>query len=154
MGSKHGHLGLHRLTDLAIGSWRLVIFWASSQTRHLDRSPFVLVPDQLVSLLTISISSKLHEHVQKMFKSLEISKYSQQEFEHVHEQFMNKLDNPWTVHELRPSAGAVRSTFFCGVSRKFFFWFQQPCPQGYLEDFWGKKVNLSEIRSHDFRNEN
>jgi hypothetical protein len=36
----------------------------------------------------------VHEHVQKMFKSLEISKYSQQELEHVHEQFMNKLDNP------------------------------------------------------------
>ena len=31
------------------------------------------------------------------------------------------ITRSWTVHELEPSAGAVRSTFFCGVSRKFFF---------------------------------
>ena len=83
----------------------------------------------------------VHEHVQKMFKSLEISKYSQQEFEHVHEQFMNKLDNPWTVHELRPSAGVVRSTFFCGVSRNFFFFdFNNPVPKGTLRISGEKKL--------------
>jgi hypothetical protein len=78
----------------------------------------------------------VHEHVQKMFKSLEISKYSQQEFEHVHEQFMNKLDNPWTVHELRPSTGAVWSTFFWP---QIFFWISTTLSPRVPWGFLGKK---------------
>jgi hypothetical protein len=104
------------------------------------------------------------EHVHDLFmnkfkrgsrlQSLEISKYSQQKFQHVHELFMNKSDNPWRVHELRLSAGAVRSTFFSGVNRNFFFWISTALsprvPWEFLEE---KTVFLSDIRSHDFRNE-
>ena len=39
----------------------------------------------------------------------------------VHEQSTCSWTCSWTVHEGRPSSGAGRSTFFCGVSRKFFF---------------------------------
>ncbi len=55
---------------------------------------------------------------------------------------------------LKLSAGAVRSTFFCGVSRKFFFWISRTWsprvpwrfqrgktihPTGYLDDFRREK---------------
>ncbi len=61
------------------------------------------------------------------------------------------MNSSWTESLLR---NRVEHIFLRRQPRFFFFGFQQPCPQGYLEDFWGKKVNLSEIRSHDFRNEN
>ena len=79
----------------------------------------------------------VHEHVQERLKNLEISKYSKQKFELGHEQFMNILDNPWTVHDLRPSAGAVRSTFL----PQFFLGgdFKEHGRQGCLHDFRREK---------------
>ena len=54
----------------------------------------------------------------------------------------------WTVHEGRPSAGAVWSTFFCGVSRNFFFGFCEHCHQGYLDDFRRKKQLIHQRHAH------
>ncbi len=54
----------------------------------------------------------------------------------------------------RDSAGAVRNTFFYGVSRKFFFLgFQEHGRQGYLEDFRRTKQLICHGHVDDLRNE-
>ncbi len=123
-------------------------WWCSAHVRRLcfrvDQKPVLASNSSPGSSIQIifffwTCSWTDHEHVQKMFKSLEISKYSQQEFEHVHEQFMNKLDNPWTVHELRHSAGVVRSTFFAASAANFFFWISTTLSPRVPWGFLGKK---------------
>jgi hypothetical protein len=115
--------------------------------------------------LTQGLQSKLFsffEHVHELFMNMfkrcsRVWKYPNIRNNNLN-MFMNSSWTSWIIHEQFMNWGPPQEPcgahFFSAAAANFFFGFQQPCPQGYLEDFWEKKVNLSEIRSHDFRNEN